>query len=70
MIGKENNKGTNAEGSKQERTSERSSYKRRRPNKTYRVERAEAKQKAEITVTVEPEIIPTKKGVKIIPLGG
>lgn len=82
MIGKENSKGTNVEGSKQEnisnrtnervseKTSERSSFKRRRPNKTYRVERAEVKQKAEITVTVEPEVVPTKKGVKIIPLGG
>jgi ribonuclease J len=81
LIGKENNKGTNAEGNKQgmnpgspernpERTSERSSYKRRRPNKTYRVERAEVKQNAEITVTVEQEVVPTKKGIKIIPLGG
>jgi ribonuclease J len=70
LIGKENSKGTNAEGNVRERTSERSSYNRRRPNNAYRVERADVKQNVELTLTVDTEVIPTKKGVKIIPLGG
>ena len=70
MIGKENNKGTYAEGEKKERNYDRNSRMRRKPRPTYRVERVEAKQKEELTVTVEQDITPTKPGVKIIPLGG
>ncbi len=70
MIEKENSKSTKAEGVKKERTSERSSSKRRMPKPAYRVERVQAKQKEELTVTVEQQEEPKEPTVKIIPLGG
>lgn len=70
MIEKENSKSTKAEGVKKERTSERSSSMRRMPKQAYRVERVQAKQKEELTVTVEQQEEPKEPTVKIIPLGG